>query len=143
MVNCNFLKQPQKRLAGQSLVEFALLLPVLVMLILGALDLGRAFFTSVTIANAAREGARFGISHPTDSAGMIAAAIDEAQNSGISLGNSAVATITVSCQDTVSPAGCDRAQPLRVSVTYQFRLILGWILPQTIPLQSTAVMFVP
>ncbi len=42
---------------GQALVELAIILPVLLVLVLAALDLGRLFFAQITVANAAREGA--------------------------------------------------------------------------------------
>src|SRR5437870_2601945 len=44
---------------GQSLVEFALALPVLLLLLLGLADFGRAFYYTSTIANAARVGAEY------------------------------------------------------------------------------------
>src|SRR5712691_10594139 len=47
--------------AGQSLVEMALLLPVLALLTFGLVDFGRAYYFQVSITNAAREGARVGI----------------------------------------------------------------------------------
>jgi hypothetical protein len=43
--------------AGQSLVEFALLVPILLIVFLGAADVGRLFFYTSMISNAAREGA--------------------------------------------------------------------------------------
>ena len=45
---------------GQSLVEFALFAPLLAVIILGAGDLGRVFYYSIEVTNAAREGARHG-----------------------------------------------------------------------------------
>ena len=42
---------------GQSLVELALVLPLLALILLGILDLGRVFHAYITITNAAREGA--------------------------------------------------------------------------------------
>ncbi len=45
---------------GQSLVELALFGPLLFMLVLGAGDVGRVFYYSVALQNAAREGARHG-----------------------------------------------------------------------------------
>ncbi len=47
----------QEHSRGQSLVELALILPVLLVLIAATLDLGRVFYSQITIANAAREGA--------------------------------------------------------------------------------------
>ncbi|MHB1417298.1 MAG: TadE/TadG family type IV pilus assembly protein [Chloroflexota bacterium] len=46
---------------GQSVVELALLLPILVMLLLGALDLGRAFHYYTAVANATRAGGAYAI----------------------------------------------------------------------------------
>lgn len=51
-------KGSTRRERGASAVEFALLLPLVLLLIGGMVDFGRAFFTEVTLTNAAREGAR-------------------------------------------------------------------------------------
>jgi Flp pilus assembly protein TadG len=51
---------------GQSLVELALLLPVLLLIVMFALDFGRAFYSWVTITNATRVGANYAASHPDD-----------------------------------------------------------------------------
>jgi Flp pilus assembly protein TadG len=44
--------------AGQSLVEFSMILPLFLVLLFGMVDFGRAFFTWLLVTNAAREGAR-------------------------------------------------------------------------------------
>ena len=44
---------------GQSLVEFALALPVLLLILLGLADFGRAFYYTTAIASAARVGAEY------------------------------------------------------------------------------------
>ncbi|MSQ14799.1 MAG: pilus assembly protein [Dehalococcoidia bacterium] len=46
---------------GQSMVEFAMVMPLLLFLALGIADFGRAFFTLSSLSNGAREGARGGI----------------------------------------------------------------------------------
>jgi Flp pilus assembly protein TadG len=46
---------------GQALVEFALVIPVFIFLVMGIFDLGRAVYANSTISNAAREGARIAI----------------------------------------------------------------------------------
>ncbi len=48
-------RRPPSR--GQSIVELALILPVLMLLVAATLDLGRMFYSQITITNAAREGA--------------------------------------------------------------------------------------
>ena len=51
---------------GQALVEFALLLPVILLLILGLIDIARAVEEENTLAFAAREGTRYAIVHGAD-----------------------------------------------------------------------------
>jgi Flp pilus assembly protein TadG len=46
---------------GQQLVEFALVLPVFLLIVTGLFDVGRAVWQSNTLAYAAREGTRFAI----------------------------------------------------------------------------------
>jgi TadE-like protein len=46
---------------GQSLVEVALVLPILLLILLGVFDFGRAVFAFNTVSNAAREAARVAI----------------------------------------------------------------------------------
>lgn len=46
---------------GQSLVEFSLVLPLLLLLIFGVIDGGRLIYTFNTVSNAARDGARVAI----------------------------------------------------------------------------------
>jgi Flp pilus assembly protein TadG len=71
------------RQRGQSLVEFALSSVVLLLLVGGLVDIGRAIFISEALSNAAREGARHGAwfdaprqSHPYLDDAQIKAAVD-------------------------------------------------------------------
>ncbi|MEK6226057.1 MAG: TadE/TadG family type IV pilus assembly protein [Chloroflexota bacterium] len=48
---------------GQSLVEFALLLPIMLLIITGLFDVARAVWQENTLAYSAREGTRFAIVH--------------------------------------------------------------------------------
>ena len=56
---------------GQSLVEFALVLPVLLLLIFGLLDLARAVWQENTLAFAAREATRYAIVHGSGAASPV------------------------------------------------------------------------
>ena len=49
--------------SGQALVETALVLPLLLLLIVGLFDVGRALWLSNTLATAVREGSRYGVVH--------------------------------------------------------------------------------
>jgi Flp pilus assembly protein TadG len=55
---------------GQSLVEFAMILPIFLLLAVVIFDLGRGVYYYSAIHNAAREGARYGVVYPNDSATM-------------------------------------------------------------------------
>ncbi len=51
----------RRRSRGQALVEFALVFPLFILLLFGLVDLGRLAYINNAIAEAAREGARWGI----------------------------------------------------------------------------------
>jgi Flp pilus assembly protein TadG len=75
-------------------VEFALVIPVALMLLLSLFDLGRAVYAYTTVSNAAREGARRAIVDQTSTSGVYAAQT-EAAESATALGI-APASVTVS-----------------------------------------------
>jgi hypothetical protein len=50
--------------SGQSLIEFAVILPVFLMLLMGVVDLGRIFFIYIAMYNAAQEGALYACTTP-------------------------------------------------------------------------------
>ncbi len=56
-----FDRHNTRRRRGQALVEFALIIPLFLLLLVGIFDLGRAVFAYNTLTNAAREGARIAI----------------------------------------------------------------------------------
>jgi hypothetical protein len=57
---------------GQSLVELAIVLPVLLLLTVGAIDLGRAYFGAINLENAVKEGAFWGARQPECSTDAVA-----------------------------------------------------------------------
>jgi Flp pilus assembly protein TadG len=102
----------------------------------GVLDLGRLFHASITIANAAREAARYGSFDPSDVAGIVGAAHAEAQDSGIDLSAS---TIGVTC-----PEGCGSGLSVRVTIQYPFQLVMGLVFANpNLMLGGSAEMMMP
>lgn len=49
---------------GQALAEFALLVPIFLILLFAIVDFGMGFYSWITVTNSAREGARLGAVHP-------------------------------------------------------------------------------
>jgi len=137
MVDC-------KREIGQNLVEFSLVMMFLLMVVFGVLDLGRAFFSVITISNAAREGARYLTNHPDDNllsfAGTKTAVAEEAQGS---MFNIQASDVQVICDDYDDEEGCDRGTAVRVTVDYQFDPIMGWFIQGPITLSRSVEMIVP
>jgi len=51
-------RRQHRRLRGQSLVEFALILPIFLLVLFGLVDMGRAVYANSTLSQASREAAR-------------------------------------------------------------------------------------
>lgn len=110
---------------GQTLVEFALVLLLLLLLLAGVVDLGRAFHSYIVITNASREGARYGSRFPprslTDTARINPiknTAIQEAAGSGITLDANKIRVLT-------NPAsGASSGDTIRVEIDYDFRPVM-------------------
>lgn len=122
---------------GQEMVEFAIVLPLLLLIVFGVMDLGRTFHASITIANAAREGARFGIYYDWNNPGGYAAiesiSLQEAQDSGLD----------TSRMDVYPNCGfCNRGDPLNVTVTYNFDFLMESFMPD-LTLERSVTMMIP
>jgi len=103
---------------GASLVELAIVLPVLGLLLLGVIDFGRAYYLGVEVQNAAEAGALYGIQNLTDITGIQNAATgdmtDVTSAKDVS-GATATATNGCECSDgtnvTPSPQKTTNACP--------------------------------
>jgi Flp pilus assembly protein TadG len=107
-----------KREEGAALVEFALLLPLLMMILFGIIEFGLVLYNQEVITNATREGARFGIviGAPRPTTGQIEGVVDGYLTSaGLNAGNA-----------TVNVAGAQGASgnDLTVSVTYPYTFLV-------------------
>lgn len=118
----------RKRSRGQAVVEFAIILPIFMLLLLIALDFGRLFFSYIEISNAAREAVAFGSNNPTNSAGMLAKAQQETNSQAqggehpISLAAACVDTTgaTITCSSAGGGAGAGNTITVTVSEPFSF-----------------------
>jgi Flp pilus assembly protein TadG len=95
---------------GAAAVEFALLLPLLLLLVFGIIDFGRALNAQITITQAAREGARLEALNQPNVVGRTQAAATGLSGVGV--------TIVSACAPGAGPtASAD------VQVTYTFKFI--------------------
>jgi Flp pilus assembly protein TadG len=106
--------------AGQSLVEFALVLPILLLIITGLFDVARATWQENTLAYAAREGTRFAIVHGSGSVdGTVVSATND-QPIVDAVRNAAVGVPSVSVTVTWPDSCNSRACRVAVDATAQF-----------------------
>ena len=98
---------------GSVAVEFALLLPVLLLLIFGIIDFGRAINDQITLTQAAREGARLA------SLGYSTSAVTTRAQSAAT-GLSPVPTVTVT---TACPTGAGTGVDAVVKLSYTFTFV--------------------
>jgi Flp pilus assembly protein TadG len=104
-----------RRTRGQSLVEFALVLPIIVVVLLGLLDLGRAVFSYNTLAQAARQANRTAMVDQ-DVDRVKAVAVASAATLGLGPSNVAVCykTSETSERDCTSPSADNCPEATRV-----------------------------
>jgi Flp pilus assembly protein TadG len=130
----------RRRSRGQALVEFALIVPIFMVIAFGTIDFGLAFDASIGISNAAREGARAGVTTPTLAA--ISARVREVAGR---LNDSSL-TISVSCKTATGAAcagglsGAVSGTTIVVTVGYSYPMITPIAFGTRIPLSSTAQM---
>jgi Flp pilus assembly protein TadG len=93
---------------GSQLIELALVLPMLLAVFAGAVDFGRAYFLSMEVTSAAEAGAIYGVTNPTDTAGMQAAAVADAPDLP---GLSPTASYGTECADGSSPVTANNTPP--------------------------------
>ena len=113
---------------GAELVEFALVLPVLLLVVFGIVDFGLAIYDKAVVTNAAREAARAGVVFaPTRlTAGEIqTVARNYCATNLVTFGTPAAPTVTV------TGAGGASGAALRVDVTYTYTF---GIIPSFMPL---------
>lgn len=113
---------------GATLVEFALVAPVVFLIMVTCLDFARALNAYVTVANASREGARYATLHPAADNAAIRSAV---KSRAVPLDTSAI-TVTVTYDDGSGPqtwpdTGVPESTPaprpiaVRVATNYDWR----------------------
>ena len=122
---------------GQSTVELAIVLPLLVLVVFGCLKLGMAFFSYEQVASAANAGARAAaVNHGVDPS---AAARTAAKSIAPSVGLTD-SQIAVTYLSTASPPGSAWSYPGTVTVTVTYPLTFSFLgqLEQQFNLSATA-----
>jgi len=121
-------------------LEFAVVLPILVVMLAGTADYGRFAATSVAVTNASRAGAGYGCMHPWDSyteqsfITTCKAKVEEEFSSAPGF-NRQYLNVQISSEGAW-PKG-----RVRVSVSYPFRTVVNWgFIPNSISISRTTVL---
>jgi Flp pilus assembly protein TadG len=108
---------------GQALVEFALILPIFILMLVGIFDMGRAVYDYNVISNAARQAMRLAIVDQnttaiTNEAVQHSIGIATASNVTVQFIDTANATTYSQC--SAAPNGCQLGWQAVVTVTYDY-----------------------
>lgn len=123
---------PNRAERGAAAVEFALVAPLLLLLVLGIAEFGRAYNISTTLSAAAREGARTMALQNSTSAARAAA---QSAATGVSLSTSQISVTPAAC-----PTGSTGSTTLvTVKITYPMTFVSG-LFGSSITLHGTGVM---
>ena len=141
--------------AGSALVELAVTLPLLVLVMAGAIDFARVFYMGMELTNAARAGAQYGAYNPAQSgdiAGMQTTATGSVNITGVTAtasrtcqcatgaGTFSAATCTTTC-----PSGQHLVVTVTVTTSKTFTTLMGSFpgIPTTVGLVRAATLRVP
>ncbi len=129
------LRKVRRREEAQSLVEFALIVPMFLILIFGIIDFGLGLRAYVTLSSATREGARYGI--VGNQAGTFIAGgsgdcdgiktttiVSKVCSTMNGLGLTNIQTVTTKCPPSgVTSPPCTPGNPIEVHAEYRYHYI--------------------
>ncbi len=127
----------KRREKGQSAVELALLLPLLMLILLGCLDLGRVYSSWIAVTNGSREGARWAARHAEDlgSVTLLNEAMADMIVDGLPEGGLKISV--------AAPLGIYIGAPVRVTASYSVPLLTSLLFGgRPVPLRATTQMMI-
>lgn len=126
---------------GQALVEFAIIIPILLAVLLGIVEFARAWQIQQVVTNAAREGARVGVINTNGSAEVYAAIQVYLESANVDISQADWTTGTVLSSTSGDP------DTVMVSYNYTYslfgpvmNLLGGGATPGSVTLSSTSIM---
>lgn len=118
---------------GQALIEFAFVIPLLLLLLFGIVEFGRIFGAELVVTYSAREGARAGAVGSTDEA-----ILAQVRNSAANLDPTRLVIV-------IDPIGTERIRGQQLSVQVQYPVtvvipLISAITGGTVTVDSTCIM---
>jgi Flp pilus assembly protein TadG len=137
----------RSRSRGQSLVEFALILPLFLLILAGILDFGFLLNARMTLISGTREGARITVSMAANTSSIVSTATNTVRANVPGLtSTSPTLQVVVTCVDgtptnglactTSGPSTIKPGDSIRVRTTYSYRSFFASLFGATIPLSQ-------
>ena len=104
---------------GGAVIEFAVLGPVLLTMLLGAVDVGRMFYVRQNLEYATEQAARYYMLNPTAQSSAVTAYLQGAMGGGVG------SSVNVAYTDTANCNGSSNVTCTTISATYSFSFIAG------------------
>lgn len=127
---------------GATLVELALVLPLLMLILLGCLDFGRILYVDAIVTNTANEGAAWGSLNPPTSGGwnqgVVSAAIAESAGTLPSLTDADITVVDIPSGDPSAPGNVSVQVQTEYHMTFP-GIFAYWNVPTTVMVRRRVV----
>ena len=133
----------RRRRDGQSLVEFAVVLPIFLLILAGILDFGLGLYSQMTVINAAREGARLGVVEPgnvSDIDDRVQAMTGGLDQSQLTHDGVVPAAVRLDLRGVAPSPEWQSGDAVVVKVVYNYRMLWPLALGNHLDLSSTVQM---
>ncbi len=123
---------------GQAMVEFALILPIFLLILCGIIDFGWLFYNQLSLNNACREGARYAVVNTADNADT-SAIINHIENTTTTVFANDGIDISVSYSSPADPTAGDITVSMKADISF-FTPVLSTVLGKEKTITSTVIM---
>jgi Flp pilus assembly protein TadG len=132
------IRRKLKREDGQSMVEFALILPIFLLILCGIIDFGWLFYNQLSLNNACREGARYAVVHTEENADT-QAIINHIENLSTNVFANDGVDIKVTYSAPSDPTAGDITVSMEADISF-FTPVLSTVLGKEKTITSTVIM---
>ena len=123
---------------GQAMVEFALILPIFLLILCGILDFGWLFYNQLSLNNACREGARYAVVHTAENADT-QSIINHIENTTTTVFANDGVDISVEYTSPADPTSGDIKVSMQADISF-FTPVLSTVLGKERRITSTVIM---
>lgn len=130
--------EKDKQEDGQAMVEFALILPIFLLILCGIIDFGWLFYNQLSLNNACREGARYAVVNTAEDAST-QAIINHIENSTTTVFANDGVDIEITYTAPNDPTSGDIKVTLEAEISF-FTPVLSTVMGKEKTITSTVIM---